>query len=70
MMEVMYRFTLCLQSKSNLRTLFVVINENNSVLVLEAFNENENKSNGKDSYDKAIKNAIYNYLDIKEEINE
>lgn len=44
--------------------------EGNNVLVVDAFNENGNKTKGKDSYDKAIKNAIRNYEMIKEEIYE
>lgn len=61
--NLLYRYEY--RKKSNLRTIFVMLNENNELLVLEAFNENGNKTKGKDSYDKAIKNAINNYQSLK-----
>lgn len=50
---------------NNLRILFVVVKENEDIYVLEAFLENGGKIKGKDSYDKAIKNAINTYIDMR-----
>lgn len=66
--NLLYRFEY--RKNSNLRIIFVFMIEGNNVLVVDAFNENGNKTKGKDSYDKAIKNAIRNYEMIKEEIYE
>lgn len=64
----LYRFEY--RKNSNLRIIFVLMVDGDEILVVDAFNENGKKTKGKDSYDKAIKNAVLNYELIKEAIYE
>lgn len=48
------------RNTSNLRCIFIIYNENNNSIpiILCAFNEDENKKKGKDSYNENIERAI------------
>lgn len=55
----------------NLRSIFTLVNDRNkTILILDVFTENAGKTKGKDSYDKAIDNAIKNYIEMMEDYNE
>lgn len=55
------------RNSSNLRCIYMIEDENNrSVILLNAFNEDSNKHKGKNSYDFNITRAINTYNKLKE----